>query len=388
MKTIFLSLLFLNLTALIVSGQDSLQISLLSCSPGSELYSTFGHSAIRMKDLKSGKDYVFNYGTFNFKEKNFYLKFMQGKLKYLLSVEPMDNFLYSYMLENRTVYEQVLHLDREQKSALFYALQLNAMPANRAYKYDFFWDNCSTRIRDQFDWVYHDSIQYPVRSGITFRDYLHKYLTNQPWSRFGIDLILGLPCDAKTHTREAMFLPLEMMDVYDSAFYQHHELNTKSKVIQAAVGEPVTKPWLTPFLVFGILMLLVIGTGMFKIKVFNVSSFFYNIIMITVGIAGLIICFLWFISEHTTTDNNLHLIWANPLALLYPFRKKIFNPINLQWLSRGYILLLLVLIVSYPVFPQRMPTECIVIWLSLIWITLQDTGLRIFPAKYLTSASN
>lgn len=386
MKSRFLSILFLSFTFIVSAVPDSLQISLLSCSPGSELYSTFGHSAIRMKDLKSDKDYVFNYGTFNFNEKNFYLKFMEGKLNYLLSVEPMDNFLYSYMLENRTVYEQVLHLNQEQKVALFYALQLNAQPSNRAYKYDFFWDNCSTRIRDQFDWVFHDSIQYPVRKGIPFRTYLHKYLTHHPWSRFGIDLILGLPCDAKAMTREAMFLPLEMMDVYDSASYQQHELNTKSKIIQAAVDQPVHKSWFTPFLVFTALLLLVVWAGWAKPRSLTVASSFYNIIMITVGIAGLVICFLWFVSEHTTTDYNLHLIWANPLVLLYPVRNYIFKKPLLNWLSRCYTFLLALLVIAYPLLPQRMPPECILIWLALIYIVIPDCQFHFFSARKSTLA--
>ncbi|MEO5581099.1 MAG: DUF4105 domain-containing protein, partial [Saprospiraceae bacterium] len=209
-KKTYVFIILITFLSIFSYSRDSLQISLLSCSPGEELYSIFGHSAFRVLDFTGKRDLVFNYGTFNFREKNFYLKFMQGKLNYLLSVEPYEDFIYSYSLENRIVYEQKFNLTREQKSQLFRDLQINAQPANRAYKYDFFWDNCSTRIRDKIDHVFNQSITYPVRPGIPFRDYLHRYLVYSPWSRFGIDLILGMPTDAIAQTREAMFLPLEM----------------------------------------------------------------------------------------------------------------------------------------------------------------------------------
>ena len=227
-KKDFIVILLIILLTGLSHAQDSLQISLLSCSPGEELYSTFGHSAFRVQDFKGKRDIVFNYGTFNFREKNFYLKFMQGKLKYLLSVETYEDFVYSYSLENRTVYEQVFNLTNDQKYQLYRDLMINAQPANRAYKYDFFWDNCSTRIRDKIDHVFNQSIVYPIRADITFRDYLHRYLINSPWSRFGIDLILGLPTDAIAHTREAMFLPLEMMHIYDSASINNNPTNSSS----------------------------------------------------------------------------------------------------------------------------------------------------------------
>ncbi|MEP7323883.1 MAG: DUF4105 domain-containing protein, partial [Saprospiraceae bacterium] len=367
-------LLFL-LTSLSYS-QDSLQISLLSCSPGEELYSTFGHSAFRVRDFKGKRDIVFNYGTFNFREKNFYLKFMQGKLKYLLSVESYEDFIYSYALENRIVYEQEFNLSQEQKSQLIRDLQINAQPANRAYKYDFFWDNCSTRIRDKIDHVFNQSINYPVRPGIPFRDYLHRYLVHSPWSRFGIDLILGMPTDAIAQTREAMFLPLEMMYVYDSATIHEMPTNSRSHIIQASIEQPLHKTRMTPFLVCLLLFAIVVFCR-FALNKSLAGNIIFNMVMIITGIGGLIIFFLWFISEHTTTDNNLHLIWANPLLLLYPFRKKIWSPAILIWLSRVYVLMLSLLILFFKVLPQAMPSECIFLWMTLILIVIPEAQIRL-----------
>ncbi|HWJ28198.1 MAG TPA: DUF4105 domain-containing protein, partial [Flavisolibacter sp.] len=130
-------------------AQDScdLRITLLTCAPGSELYSTFGHTALRVQDEHAGLDLVFNYGTFVFDD-DFYMKFIRGKLLYSLSVENFDDFIYEYKLESRSVQEQVLQLSCQEKQQLFHALQVNARPENRDYKYDFLFDNCTTRARD------------------------------------------------------------------------------------------------------------------------------------------------------------------------------------------------------------------------------------------------
>jgi hypothetical protein len=153
------SVTLLICASLFLPAQDDLRISLLSCSPGAELYSIFGHSAIRVTDETSGTDRVYNYGTFNFREKNFYLKFLSGKLNYYLSVQSFPSFMSDYLEENRTVYEQVLNISHFHKLQLHTALRLNALPENRAYKYDFFWDNCSTRIRDKIESSYADSLE-------------------------------------------------------------------------------------------------------------------------------------------------------------------------------------------------------------------------------------
>jgi hypothetical protein len=356
-------LLFLGLTGFRALAQesDSLQISLLTCDPGGELYSTFGHSALRVKNFTTSDDWVFNYGTFNFGEKNFYLKFLRGKLLYQLSVSSMENFLYSYFQENRTVYEQVLYLNQSQQQDLLQALIENRKPENRSYQYDFFWDNCSTRIRDQLEKTV-DSIQYPGRHTRPFRSYLHDYLTNQPWSQFGIDLILGLPCDHAADTREAMFLPLEMMEIYDSSRYQGRPLFSKSVVIQAANPNRENKSYVTPL----VISLCILGVSFFWWYTRRGSGWFYGLFFLT-GLAGIIIFFLWFLSDHITTKNNLHFIWANPLTLLFPWRSKVFPPALLQKLTRVYQIGLILLIGTIGINPQTMPLACVPIWIAL-WL--------------------
>lgn len=364
---------------LVLLAQDSIRISLLSCSPGTELYSIFGHSAFRIKNYSSGQDLVYNYGTFNFNDKNFYLKFLRGKLNYYLSVTRFDRFMYEYTAENRSVYEQVFSMDDVQKDKLYNDLKKNAMPENRAYKYDFFWDNCSTRMRDMIQSQYSDSLKYPLFNVKTFRSYLHDYLKDQPWSRFGIDLILGLPCDAPAGTREAMFLPLEMMKAYDSTFHQDRLIASHSSEILSAVDQVTKKNIFTPLLVSILILLFSLILMYFK-KI----ELWGNLIFILTGLAGCILFFLWFLSDHLTTKNNLHFIWSNPLLLLFPFRHSIFTYRQTQILSTIYFVGLIFLVLTFPFFIQKMPTACIPIWLSLMVVSWSET---VFYEKLMKNSS-
>ncbi|RYZ15930.1 MAG: DUF4105 domain-containing protein, partial [Chitinophagaceae bacterium] len=141
---LFLCCFCFLLTGLRAQEACSLRITLLTCSPGTELYSIFGHTALRVQNTVSGTDDVYNYGTFEFGD-DFYIKFIRGRLPYYLDVEPMQYFLYGYRLEGRSVVEQEVLLDCAQKTALLQALQTNLLPANRQYRYDFLFDNCTTR---------------------------------------------------------------------------------------------------------------------------------------------------------------------------------------------------------------------------------------------------
>jgi len=352
-------------------ADDTLQISLLTCSPGEELYSVFGHSAFRVKDPGSGLDKVFNYGTFNFGEKNFYLKFMRGKLNYYLSTQSFSDFMFNYQVENRSVYEQMFRLSEIQTRELYRELEINMAPQNRAYKYDFFWDNCSTRIRDKIESAFTASIQYPTTPPLTFRDYLHKYLVTQPWSQLGIDLILGLPADKKTISREAMYLPMEMMYVYDQTQVENLKICTPSENILPAPSVHYTPGLFQPRWV----LLLVLAMTIVQFRFIPDSTLFKifsTVLYVITGLGGLVIGFLWFFADHTTTDLNFHFLWANPLCLLYPLGRKLFSITWLTRLTRTYCWVLIVMIFGILFLPQALPVTCIPIWLSLLIVGLAD----------------
>ncbi|MGZ3998080.1 MAG: Lnb N-terminal periplasmic domain-containing protein [Flavisolibacter sp.] len=223
MKKILFLFSFSFLLSQFLFAQDScsLRISLLTCAPGEELYSTFGHTALRVRDEARGADFVFNYGTFEFAP-DFYVKFIRGKLLYSLAVEDFNEFMYEYRMESRTVQEQVLQLSCEEKQKLFTALQNNAKDENRYYKYDFLFDNCTTRAGN----IVAANTDTPVifnnilaGKHPSFRDLIHSYLDagNEYWSKLGIDMLLGAKLDRKVTNREAMFLPEYLLKGFDSA---------------------------------------------------------------------------------------------------------------------------------------------------------------------------
>jgi hypothetical protein len=197
-----------------LKSQDScgLRISLLTCSPGAELYSVFGHNALRVVDSAAGTDIVYNYGTFDFDDPNFYTKFVRGKLMYFLSQQSFQNFKYEYEYFKRGIIEQVLSFDCTEKKAIQARLFDNMQENNRYYKYDFLKDNCTTRLRDiifNSASLKKDSLRLSYSISSSYRNYLHAYLdrAKMPWTTLGIDLLLGFGADMKMSLYESMFLP-------------------------------------------------------------------------------------------------------------------------------------------------------------------------------------
>ena len=185
-------------------------ISVITCGSGTELYSTFGHSAFRIKDPLTGLDKIYNYGTFDFNAPNFYLNFAKGKLTYQLSTTNFLYFLREYQYENRWVKAQVLNLNQQEVKAIFLFLENNAKPENRAYQYDFFYDNCSTKIEEVIKTVLKDNVEFNnshIKTTKSHRDLISDYTENQQWGKFGIDLALGSVIDREATKDEYKFLP-------------------------------------------------------------------------------------------------------------------------------------------------------------------------------------
>ncbi len=297
-------------------------ISLLTGSPGSELYSTFGHSAIRVHDPSQQLDLVFNYGTFDFRTPNFYLKFTQGKLKYMLSIQQFDGFLMDFKAENRSLTEQVLNLDLNQRRKLLAMLLENYQPENRYYKYDFFFDNCATRIRDIMLAAFGDDFKYHFpdrwsKDELTFRNLIDLYLTDHDWSDFGIDIALGLPTDDVATPTDYMFLPDYLSEGFGLA-----KINSSGKWVPLVSSKKLILPrldvaphvfFITPvrlmwtlFVVFGILSWVALKRN---INIGWLDKLYFSII----GLVGWIVFLLWFFTDHIATKDNLNLLWAVPI---------------------------------------------------------------------------
>jgi hypothetical protein len=343
-----------------------LQISLLTCSPGTELYSTFGHSALRVTDRKAGTDIIYNYGTFDFYDPAFLLKFTRGQLLYYLDQQDFGGFLRDYMMENRSVYEQVLALDCKQKSALQQALFLNMQEENRRYRYDFLFDNCTTRLRElilkQSGTTYATGTVIPY-DGATFRNHIHYYLDNnrQYWSKLGIDILLGSKMDKVMSNDEAMFLPDYLEKGIDSSRSSSGNLVQRKNILfQRNEGSGSSDGFLTrPVFVLSLFALIAIMISLLKnplAKKFTSALDF--IIFFLNGLLGCFLLFMWFGTDHNTTQNNLNIIWALPthLVMAFMFRKN-SNITGKYFLFVAFLNLLL--IPGWFLLPQQLNTALI-----------------------------
>ena len=187
---------------------DSSEVYALVISPGTELYAAFGHNAFWVVDNNRGINMIFHYGTFDYRTPNFYLKFIRGKLDYMLATQEYRYFMTEYSTDGRDVWKLKLNLNQQQKQKMFDFLLWQNQEANKYYRYDFFMDNCATRLRFVLEVVFGDSVVFPHKPlRISYRQAIKPYLRNKPWTRFGINLLLGLPADKKLNYYSAMFLP-------------------------------------------------------------------------------------------------------------------------------------------------------------------------------------
>ena len=369
-RTIFLLFNFSFLIFNPAKAQDSshLRISLLTCTPGEELYSTFGHSAFRVVDSTSLTDIVYNYGTFNFDDDGFYLKFVQGKLLYYVSAEYFKDFKDLYQSTNRGITEQVLNLTAAEKINVQSFLNNNLKEENKFYKYDFFFDNCTTRLRDilkkQNDSAFCKVAVMPV--GSRFRQAIHQYLdkNNKQWSKLGIDILLGQPCDRIMTPENMQFLPDNLMKSLDSSGKQ---IVLSSQNLYPITNANAKKSFFTPFVFFSLLAIFIVLLGFIKNKFAQaLLSVFDGMFFFLVGLLGIILIFMWFGTDHSMTKNNFNLLWAWPTHLIVAF----FINSKKSWVKSYLIftaLALLSLLICWYFVPQQMNEGLIPIVLLLIY---------------------
>lgn len=348
MRYFFFLILLLPLNTIGQELSDQSTISIITCSPGNMLYSQFGHSAIRVKDDSQNLDIVFNYGTFDFDTPYFYLKFTRGKLNYKLSVNYFKDFKASYINENRSIYEQKLNISLEEKQKLFKALLVNYQPENRYYKYNFLFDNCTTRVRDLIENNLEKTIEYlpPKRAKWKFfMGMLKEYLTHSPWIRLSFDIILGQKIyDHVTHHQE-MFLPDYLMLYYEHTFYDNADLlfQPVNTIFEANRSNQSVSFVTSPIFIFSILLLFFILLGLLNVYPVFID---YSLLFLS-GLIGMLLVFLWFFTDHETTKWNIHVLWAFPFnffVTFFLFRKR--KPL---WTKRYFVFsgLLIVLAAIY-----------------------------------------
>jgi hypothetical protein len=329
LKAYLIACILLSVAGKSQAAPDSsrLQISLITCAPGAELYSVFGHTALRIVDSAANTDIIYNYGTFNFDDPDFYSKFVRGKLMYFLSQQSFPDFLYEYAYFKRGVTEQVLQLSASEKKEIQRSLFENVREENRYYKYDFLYDNCATRLRDIIFRTQQENAFEPTafaESGTTFRDYLHNYLSRaeMQWTALGIDLLLGIGTDKTMTTAECMFLPDYLAQGVSLTVKGPSKLVESDQVhLPNAQDPPVKLPfWETPLFFFSFLSFWVILPAFFKSNgMVLFQSIMDRIIFVLSGLLGLLLLFMWFGTDHQSFANNLNLVWAMPINLLAAF---------------------------------------------------------------------
>ena len=307
---------------------DSIEVSLLTCSPHEEIYSLYGHSALRWHDMRqsspnAGNDIVFNWGIFNFNKPYFVLRFVFGLTDYELGPIPYQPFCNYYQEWGSSVTEQVLNLTPEEKMRLQAALAENLKPENRIYRYNYFYDNCSTRPRDIVEKCLNGRLEYAQREDYTpsYREMVSLCTRNHPWATFGNDMLLGVKADFATDLREQEFLPENLMYDFDHAqIYAAGEYRplVKERRIPVLPGVQVIEQDfpLSPMECALILLALTVVIMLIEWKS-GKRQVWYDVILMTIqGLAGCVL-FVMLFSQHPTTSTNLQILLLNPLPLFF-----------------------------------------------------------------------
>ena len=355
---IFLLSYFVALTQINTLAQDA-EISIITIGPGKQLYDSFGHNAIRVSDPSGGKDLAFNYGTFDFNTPNFYIKFGQGKLPYALSVSTYDDFLRNYISEKRWIKQQKLDITYGEKIAIFEYLLDNAQASNREYQYDFFFDNCATRIRDVIALNLGSKLSYQEKqyapSLYSFRELIQQRLHWNSWGSLGIDIALGAVIDRTASAWEHQFLPDYVFESLKSATITRNNKTTALIDEQITVNDPkyiaksdrLASFLLSPFFVFLILAIGIVYRTLKDSKQQKRSRWLDGILFLITGIIGVLLLVLWFATDHTATVTNYNILWAFPLNLI--FCTLVSKKVPKKWIKSyvSFLIILLTLLVVH-----------------------------------------
>ena len=296
-------------------------ISLLTCSPGSELYSAWGHSALRVRYPELGADMIFNFGLFDFNTPNFYVKFVRGKLQYVLGIQEVREFVAAYEWEGRSIVEQKLNLTSEQKDSIISRLQYLYKPENRYYYYSFLYKNCTTELRDLI-FTYTNTSEELINQEAdeTFRDLLNIY--TKSWAKFGINIMLGSTLDRKVNRFERMFLPDYLMTGASETVTAEGNLVGREETMlglsQTSEAKIGIGDMVRPEVIALLMLILVLLSLYFK----KMEPYVRRGIFAFFGLAGLFILIVIILTEHTELYWNYNMLWLNPLFLIPAFIKR------------------------------------------------------------------
>lgn len=352
------------------------QVSLLTAGPGDELYSVFGHTALRVTDPMQGIDRIYGYGGFNFNTDNFYVKFLRGTLPYWLTIDNPYDFLYAYQAENRTLREQLLNLSPAQKQRIFGLLEENYKPENREYSYKFYYDNCATRPYDMIVKAGGDSLQLdPAQSAKlsrkSYRQWMNDYLGEKPWARFGMNLAVGRPADHVATAREAMYLPDNVFAQIESAKIRQASGQLLPLVARAQTLYQQNKPfketpplYALPEFLF-LLLLILVAALTYRQYTLGLHGFWLDRLLFGVaGLSGWILFLLWVATDHGVTAWNPALLWLFPLHV--PLIYWVTRPKNQRYLGVYFRTTAVLLTIGF--FLSQVPGPADTLLIAMLYI--------------------
>lgn len=377
-------LLVINISGLYSQTSPDTTVFLLTCGPGTETYSIYGHSALRVVISDKHSDTVYNWGVFDFDTPNFVWKFAKGRLDYLLVEESLDRFLQDYFYEQRFVYSQKINLSSVETERLVKLINENLKPENVSYRYDFFYDDCSTRIRDLLEKSIGTSLLYPPpesEKSKTFRDMVAKYQNPYPWLNFGIDLIMGSPGDKQASYRDRMFLPIDMQnELVDARIKRDGSmiplLQNPEVLLNFNSPDVRQKLYSSPIFIFTLLLIvIVIISAMLKSRKANnvVDLVVYSVF----SILALMMIFFNFFTDHQQMKWNLNIIWLNPF-LLFCLGALILKKDESIWYRIVFIISMVFLVIHF-FLPQDFNNAVIPLVLIIIFRSSVRAGFEWNP---------
>ena len=332
---------------------DRYNISILTVSPGKDLVDAFGHSGIRVVDNELNYDVVFNFGIYDFQAPDFYSNFVKGRPIYSLGINNYNRFFNDYKNQKRGILEHKIQISKNKKDALIQLLFENSRQENKFYVYDYFNDNCSTKVADLFienfnDEIYNFEINLSSKSNYSYRSLIYKMIPKNSWGSLAIDICLGSIIDRDINYRQTFFLPSKFGSFLDTIESVNPEiieskLLLKSQDIFEESGFNLTSP-LFVILFISIFIILVSFLDFRN----NKQTKVLDILLISITtMIGLLISYLWFYSDHSAASQNYNILWASPLNILLFI--DLFTRKKRKWIL-GYlkfIFLMLLLMMSH-----------------------------------------
>ncbi len=341
---------------------DSVDISLLTCSPGNQIWSLYGHTAIRLEDRLHHADYAINYGMFDLRQKYFVIRFVFGLTDYQMGIENYDRFLMAYGYQGRGIIQQRLNLSRQEKLAIVKAIQDNYDPAKRTYRYNYFYDNCTTRARDIITRNLSGKVKYQPNTSVesSYRQMIHQWNSDHRWMAFGCDLLLGVGADRKTTLAQQQFIPDTLRKDFDKAVVVDQAGHKRPLVAKTEqIIEPSQQPddngiWsvVSPTVLFTVLLVLTLCLSTLEYRR-KKTFWLYDAILLTLtGLAGIVL-FAMIFSQHPTVRVNLQILILNPLSVVFAYsicRKSYKGELHFYW---NLLFIFIIVFLSFGVFLQN-----------------------------------